>query len=141
MYVYVCKEGSGEGGRKSGSKEGKTSVPAAKRQSLDMLFCSQYFRDNQQIAWHLLRETLKKWKKSINSSHLAMSGIQVRVMRNAFTGKMTGYCMWCLIFNINNVSVTYSKFQFSSMAKPKQNETISDTVLFVFHYSIIPEQE
>lgn len=139
MYIYICKEGRG-GGRKEVRKKRKMSQ-AIKRQSLDMLFCSQYLRDNQQIAWHLLRETLKKWKKSINSSHLAMSGIQVRVMRNAFTGKMTGYCMWCLIFNINNVSVTYSKFQFSSMAKPKQNETISDTVLFVFPYSIIPEQE
>lgn len=140
MYIYAKKEGGREGGSQEVRKERQVSQ-AIKRQSLDMLFCSQYFRDNQQIAWHLLRETLKKWKKSINSSHLAMSGIQVRVMRNAFTGKMTGYCMWCLIFNINNVSVTYSKFQFSSMAKPKQNETISDTVLFVFPYSIIPEQE
>lgn len=140
MYIYAKKEGR-EGGRKSGSKEGKKMSQAIKRQSLDMLFCSQYFRDNQQIAWHLLRENLKKWKKSINSSHFAMSGIQVRVMRDAFAGNMTGYCMWCLIFNINNVSVTYSKFQFSSMAKPKQNETISDTILFVFHYSVISEQE
>ena len=59
MYIYAKKEGR-EGGRKSGSKEGKKMSQAIKRQSLDMLFCSQYFRDNQQIAWHLLRENLKK---------------------------------------------------------------------------------
>ena len=140
MYVYICKEGRGVGGGSQEVRKERKMSQAIKRQSLDMLFCSQYFRDNQQIAWHLLRENLKKRKKSINS-HLDMSVIQVRVMRDAFTGKMTGYCMWCLIFNINHVSVTYSKFQFSSMAKPKQNETISDTILFVFHYSIIPEQE
>ena len=92
MYVYICKEGRGVGGgSQEGRKERKMSQ-AIKRQSIDMLFCSQNFRDNQQIAWHLLRENLKKRKKSINS-HLDMSGIQVRVMRDAFTGKMTGYCM------------------------------------------------
>ena len=59
MYIYAKKEGV----RVEGSQEvrKKRKMPQAiKRQSLDMLFCSQYSRDNQQIAWHLLRENLKK---------------------------------------------------------------------------------
>ena len=82
MYIYAKKEGVCVEGSQEVRK--KRKMPQAiKRQSLDMLFCFQYSRDNQQIAWHLLRENLKKWKKSINSSYLAMSEIQVRVMRDA----------------------------------------------------------
>ena len=82
MYIYAKKEGGWEEWSQEVRKKRKMSQ-SIKRQSLDLLFCSQYSRDNQQIAWHLLRENLKKWKKSINSSHLAMSEIQVRVMRDA----------------------------------------------------------
>ena len=82
MYIYAKKEGGWEEWSQEVRKKRKMSQ-SIKRQSLDLLFCSQYSRDNQQIAWHLLRENLKKWKKFINSSHLAMSEIQVRVMRDA----------------------------------------------------------
>ena len=82
MYIYAKKEGVCVEGSQEVRKKRKMPQEI-QRQSLDMLFCSQYSRDNQQIAWHLLRENLKKWKKSINSSHLAMSEIQVRVMRDA----------------------------------------------------------
>lgn len=82
MHIYAKKEGVWEEGSQEVRKKIKMSQ-TIKRQSLDMLFCSQYFRDNQQIAWHLLRENLKKCKKSINSSHLAMSEIQVRVSRDS----------------------------------------------------------
>lgn len=82
MYIYAKKEGGWEEGIQEVRKKRKMSQ-SIKRQSLDLLFCSQYSRDNQQIAWHLLRENLKKWKKFINSSHLAMSEIQVKVMRDA----------------------------------------------------------
>ena len=82
MYIYAKIEGGWYEGIQEVRKKRKMSQ-SIKRQSLDLLFCSQYSRDNQQIAWHLLRENLKKWKKSINSSHLAMSEIQVKVMRDA----------------------------------------------------------
>lgn len=59
MYIYAKKEGGWEEGIQEVRKKRKMSQ-SIKRQSLDLLFCSQYSRDNQQIAWHLLRENLKK---------------------------------------------------------------------------------
>jgi hypothetical protein len=63
--------------------------------------------DIQLSVWQLLRECLKRWKKSINCSHYSMGETCGGVKKEASlqVKKITRieHCMWCHMLHISTI--------------------------------------